>query len=174
MCSAEVGEGPSEPFKGFQKSPVSFPATSLIILHISVLMLWPWGQQTWERPVCLFQHVSISVWKLWSQLRTLLHVFVSEGSAGFTWTNTLAGNGSKDMLWSVRSMCKWNQIYSVHGASLGALSVRIVNWEALHGFHAEVCTENTRKKTWSWFLSCPLYWAKNKSTSANAQEICIV
>lgn len=133
MCSAEAGEGPSEPFKGFHKLTVSFPATSLIILHISVLMLWPLWQQTRASPVCF----CIFVRKPRSQLKTLLYVFVSDLSAEFTWTNTLAGNGSKDMLWSVRSMCKLNQIYSVHGASLGAVSVWIVNWATLHG-HAVI------------------------------------
>lgn len=141
MCSAETGEGPSEPFKSFHKLTVSFPATSLIILHISVLMLWPLWQQTRASPVCF----CIFVRKPRSQLKTLLHVFVSELSAEFTWTNTLAGNGSKDMLWSVRSMCKLNQIYSVHGASLGAVSVRIVNWATLHGHAVIPCWGLYRK-----------------------------
>lgn len=56
-CSAEVGEGPSEPFKGFPKITGSFPATSLIILQVNVLMLLSLGQQTRERPICLFQTV---------------------------------------------------------------------------------------------------------------------
>lgn len=85
------------------------------------------------RKIQLLISTCIFVQKLWSQLKTLHHVFVSDCSAGFTWTSILAGNGSKDMLWSVRSMCKLNQIYSVHGASLGVVSVWIVNGEALHG-----------------------------------------
>lgn len=57
----------------------------------------------------------------------------------FTWSNTLAGNGSKDLLWSVRSMCKLNQIYSVHGARFGAVSACIVNWAALHVYIVITC-----------------------------------
>lgn len=57
----------------------------------------------------------------------------------FTWSKALAGNGSKDLLWSVRSMCKLNQIYSVHGARFGAVSACIVNWAALHVYIVITC-----------------------------------
>lgn len=143
MCSAEVGEGPSEPFKGFHKLTVSFPATSLIILHISVLCCDHWDSRHEKDPSAYFNLYFCM--KLWSQLKTSLCVFVSGRSAEFTWTKALAGNGSKDMLWSVRSMCKLNQIYSVHRASLGAVSVRIVNWAALHGHIVIPCWGLYRK-----------------------------
>lgn len=65
----------------------------------------------------------------------------------FTWRNTLLGNGAQDLLWSVRSMCKLNQIYSVHGACCGAPSVWIVNWAALHVY--TVITRYNLYRKWS-------------------------